>query len=322
MAFGAGAGATALLFNMHASVTGALALTPEELARAVGVPDSFFALRDRVLTDAVKGAFFAVAMSERGAGSRLTQLQTSYRKAAGGWHITGAKAFCSGAGHADGYLIAARAEDDQQKVSQFLVPADAVEVEPTWDSLGMRATVSHDIRIDAVVPEDTLIGGIEGLGVLLAQAMPQWLVASYSAVYVGVARAAVDAAVVQVNERGLHRLPAVRSRIGQADASVAAAAQVVREAARRVDTAPGTPETNRWVWRAKLLAGQTALDVAASMLEACGSSATRRGHPLERLFRDARCGSLQPATSDVCRDWLGLAALGFDPEAQAEVPRW
>ena len=40
---------------------------------------------------------------------------------------------------------------------------------------------------------------------------------------------------------------------------------------------------------------------------------SRRGHPLERLFRDARCGSLQPATSDVCADWLGIAALGGDP---------
>jgi alkylation response protein AidB-like acyl-CoA dehydrogenase len=96
----------------------------------------------------------------------------------------------------------------------------------------------------------------------------------------------------------------------------------VLEAAHRVDDAPGTPETNRWVWRAKLLAGETAMDVSASMLEACGTAATRRGNPLERIFRDARCGSLQPATSDVCADWLGLAALGRDPENDAQVPRW
>lgn len=322
MVLGAGAGATALLFNMHASVTGALALTSEEVARAVGVPESFFAMRDRVLQQAVDGAFFAVAMSERGAGSRLSQLQTTYEKVEGGWRIRGAKSFCSGAGHADGYLVAAHAAGEQQKVSQFLVPADGVRVEPTWDALGMRATVSHDIHLDTVVPADALLGGIEGLGVVLAQAMPQWLVASYAAVYVGVAQAAIDAAVAQANARGLHRLPAVRARIGQADATVAAAMQVVREAARRVDAEPGVAETNRWVWRAKLLAGQTAMDVAASMLEACGSSATRRGHALERLYRDARCGSLQPATSDVCRDWLGTAALGLDPEQQTEVSRW
>ena len=97
---------------------------------------------------------------------------------------------------------------------------------------------------------------------------------------------------------------------------------VVLEAARRVDQAPGTVETNRWVWRAKLVAGETAMDVAASMLEAAGASSSRRGHPLERLYRDARCGSLQPATSDVCADWLGLATLGLDPNRAADNPRW
>ena len=44
-----GNGATALVFNMHASVTGALAGVPDELARSLGVPESFFADRDRVL---------------------------------------------------------------------------------------------------------------------------------------------------------------------------------------------------------------------------------------------------------------------------------
>ena len=150
--------------------------------------------------------------------------------------------------------------------------------------------------------------------------MPHWLVASYAAVYVGVARAAVDAAVEHVNARKLGHLPAVRARIGRADAAVAAARLAVAEAARRVDEEPGDAETNRWVWRAKLLAGTTAAEVAASMLEAAGTSATRRGHPLERLYRDARCGSLHPATSDVCADWLGVAAIGGDPDRTDRRP--
>jgi alkylation response protein AidB-like acyl-CoA dehydrogenase len=141
-------------------------------------------------------------------------------------------------------------------------------------------------------------------------------------VYVGVAQAAIDAAVAHLQARKLTGLPPVRARIGRADAAVAAARLAVVEAARRVDEAPGEPETNRWVWRAKLLAGTTAAEVAASMLEAAGTSATRRGNPLERLYRDARCGSLQPATSDVCADWLGIAALGGDPDLDGGSPRW
>jgi alkylation response protein AidB-like acyl-CoA dehydrogenase len=307
-----GSASTALVYNMHASVTGALALTDDDLARALGVPETFFPARDEVLRGAASGKHYAVAMSERGAGARLSATQTSYEQVGDGWRIRGTKTFCSGAGHADAYLVAARRGE---AISQFLVPAgDGVRVVPTWDSLGMRATCSHDLELDVVVPPPALLGQVEGLALLLAQVMPQWLVASYAAVYVGVAQAAVDAAVAHVNERGLARLPLVRSRLGRADAQVAAAREVVRTMARAVTEAPGEPETNRWVWRAKLLAGDTAMDVAASLLEACGSSAMRKGSALERIYRDARCGALQPATSDVCSDWLGHAALGLDPD--------
>jgi len=319
-----GNGATALVFNMHASVTGALAGIPDEFARSMGVPEDFFASRDRILARAAGGAFYAVAMSERGVGSRLSQLTTRYESTEDGFRIKGSKSFVSGAGHADAYLVAARSAVDDSVVSQFLVPADTpgLTVERTWDSLGMRATASHDLHLDVLVPAETLLGGVEGLALLVAQLMPHWMVASYAAVYVGVAQSCVDEAVAHCRNRGLASLPAVRARIGRADAEVAAAWLVVAEAARRVAEAPGDPETNRWVWRAKYLAGTTAMEVAASMMEAAGTSATRRGHPLERLFRDARCGSLQPATSDVCADWLGTAALGGDPDSDGVAPRW
>jgi alkylation response protein AidB-like acyl-CoA dehydrogenase len=319
-----GNGATALVFNMHASVTGAVSAVDGALASALGVPPEALAARDGLLRAAAAGSWYAVAMSERGVGSRLSQLATRYEPVPDGFRIRGSKTFVSGAGHADGYLVAARSAADQAVVSQFLVPAgtDGVRVERTWDSLGMRATRSDDLHLDVTVPAGALLGGVEGLALVVARLMPHWLVASYAAVYVGVARAAVDAAVAHVGERGLGHLPAVRARIGRADAAVEAARLVVAEAARRVDAAPGEAETNRWVWRAKLLAGTTAATVAASMLEAAGTSASRRGHPLERLFRDARCGSLQPATSDVCADWLGVAALGGDPDHDGVAPRW
>ncbi|MDT5034633.1 MAG: hypothetical protein QOC94_4804 [Actinoplanes sp.] len=318
-----GNGATALIFNMHASVTGALSSVTDELADALGLPAEALATRDAYLTAAARGAWYAVAMSERSAGSRLSQLTTSYERTPTGYRIRGAKTFCSGAGHADAYLIAARSEVDQSQVSQFLVPrGDGLLVQETWDALGMRATGSHDLHIDVEVPAGALLGGVEGLALVVAQLAPHWMVASYAAVYVGVARAAIDAAIEHVNARKLGHLPAIRARIGRADAAVAAAQLTVLEAARRVDENPGDTETNRWVWRAKLVAGTTAAEVAASMLEAAGTSAMRRGHPLERLYRDARAGSLQPATSDVCADWLGVDAIGGDPDTDGSAPRW
>jgi alkylation response protein AidB-like acyl-CoA dehydrogenase len=318
-----GSGATALVFNMHASVTGALAGVTDEMADALGLPGEALAARDSHLRAAAEGRWYAVAMSERGAGSRLSRLTTTYERTAAGFRIKGSKTFCSGAGHADAYLIAARSASDPAQVSQFLVEAgDGLTVEETWDALGMRATGSHDLHVDVEVPPGALLGGMEGLALVVAQIAPHWMVASYAAVYAGVARAAVDAAVEHVGERNLGHLPAVRARIGRADAAAAAAHLAVMEAARRVDEQPGEAETTRWVWRAKLLAGTTAAEVAASMLEAAGTSAMRSGHRLERLYRDARAGSLQPATSDVCADWLGVDALGGDPDTGGSAPRW
>jgi alkylation response protein AidB-like acyl-CoA dehydrogenase len=317
-----GSGATALVFNMHASITGALAGADDDLARALGADDRALARRDEILAAAAGGALYQVAMSEAGAGSRFSAMTTTYEPEPPGWRIRGRKTFCSGAGHADAYLVVARSSDGA-RVSQFLVPAgDGIEVVATWDPLGMRATASNDLVLDVHVEHDALLGGVEGLTPVLAEVLPHWLVSSYAPVYVGVARAAVREAASQLAARGLGSLGAVRSRLGRADAAVEAAWLVALTAARQAEDRPGTRETSAWVHRAKLLAGDTAQEVAASMVEACGTSATRRGNPLERLLRDARCGSLHPATSDVCADWLGAAALGLDPDHDTAVPRW
>jgi len=319
---GRGNGATALILNMHASITGVLGLTPDEVTEELGAPDEYFDRRDEILADAAKGRLYSVAMSERGTGARLSAMSTSYTVEPDGFHIKGSKSFVSGSAAADGFLVAARRAGDREPVvSQFLVPrGEGVTVRETWDSMGMRATGSHDVDFDVLVPTGALLGGVEGLALLATELAPQWMVASYAAVYVGVARAAVDAAVAHAAERNLRNLPNVRSRIGRADAAVSAAYATVLEAARRVDAED--PEAPQWVWRAKLIAGDTAAQVSASMLEAAGASATRRGSPAERLFRDARCGALQPATSDVCADWLGVAALGGDPYRDGTGPRW
>ncbi|GAA4913003.1 alkylation response protein AidB-like acyl-CoA dehydrogenase [Stackebrandtia albiflava] len=316
---GRGNGATGLIFNMHAGVTGALATIPDELAEELGASD-YPAHRDRILAEAAAGALFAVAMSERGSGSRLSRMTSGYRRTDDGFHLTAAKSFVSGAGHADAYLVAARDLSAPETVSQFLVPAgDGVTVDPTWDTMGMRATGSHDVRFDVKLPETALVGGVEGVTLLAAQLAPHWMVASYAAVYIGVARSAVEIAAEQAAERNLAGLAPVRARLGRADAAVSAAYATLLHTAALVDA--GDPEAAAWVWRTKLSAGDTAAAVTASMMEVAGASSIRRGNPLERLFRDARCGALQPATSDVCADWLGVHAMGGDPYAGSE-PRW
>jgi alkylation response protein AidB-like acyl-CoA dehydrogenase len=340
MCLGAGSGSSALLFNMHACVTGALAGVPDDVARALGVPDSFFTARDEVLRRAVAGAMYGVAISERKSGSRLSAIRTTYAQEAGGFRVRGHKSTCSGAGHLDGYLIAARdldaSEGSAPRISYFILPADAIgAVEQTWDPMGMRSTCSNGFTIDSIVETNALIG-IEGIALLLAETMPEWLVASYAAVYVGVARAAFDAAVAyaqstmvtppiqdaEVRDVPLSSSPWVRQRIGRAEAQVAAARLVVEDAARRVVEESGTPETLRAVYRAKLVAGDTAFAVAASLTEACGLGALSRGGSLERILRDARSGAVIPPSSDISANVLGAFALGVDPGVGFGMRPW
>ena len=134
-----GSGSTALIFNMHASVTGALAQLSEEVLSAFGARREFFDERDRLLAEAATGALYAVAMSERGSGSRLSKTTTSYRRTARGFRITGSKTFVSGAEHADAFLVTAREADAvEPNISYFLVPAGpGARVERTWDAMGL-----------------------------------------------------------------------------------------------------------------------------------------------------------------------------------------
>jgi alkylation response protein AidB-like acyl-CoA dehydrogenase len=305
---------------------------PDELVRALCAGDEFFANRDRALAAAAGGALYAVAISEAGPGSRLSHLSTTYRPHGDGFHVQGEKSACSAAGHAAAYLVAARAaratgeggdDDGEPTVSYFLVPAGpGVEPVGSWDPVGMRATASRGLHLDTVVSPDALLG-VEGVAVLLAYATPQWLVASYAAVYAGVARSAVDHARHLLGQRHGARVPAAaRARLGRADADAASAALAVEHAARLVDGAPGEPETNRWLYRAKLLAGDAAMAVTASLTEACGLRSLGRGDPLERLYRDARLGAIMPPASDVCADVLGAEALGLDPRTACDDPPW
>jgi alkylation response protein AidB-like acyl-CoA dehydrogenase len=340
MCLARGSGASALLFNMHASVTGSLAGLPDGVAAELGVPHSFFAARDEILRRAAHGAMYGVAISERGAGSRLSAVQTTYVREGHGFRIRGHKSACSGAGHLDAYLVAARdgeaADDSPSPISYFLVPGDGIgKVEQTWDPLGMRATATNGFDLDTFVEEGALLG-MEGVALLLAYAMPEWLVASYAAVYAGVARAAVDAAVLHVRDTTvlqptttgrservpLASSPWVRQRIGRADAQAEVARLAVEEAGRQVESAPGDPATRRSVYRAKLLAGDAAFDVAASVSEACGLGALARGSTLERLLRDARSGAVMPPGSDIAANVLGADALGVELGATLGERPW
>jgi alkylation response protein AidB-like acyl-CoA dehydrogenase len=112
--------------------------------------------------------------------------------------------------------------------------------------------------------------------------------------------------------------PVVQHQVGEMDVDLAAARALTYEAARLVAEHPGSPEANRAIHRAKFAVGETAPRLASLAIRLCGGTSISRKLPLERLYRDARCGGLMPAKSDDCLSYLGKEALGVDTSKPEE----
>ncbi|MGW4894925.1 acyl-CoA dehydrogenase family protein, partial [Kitasatospora sp. NPDC004240] len=78
-----------------------------------------------------------------------------------GWLLTGRKTYCAGAEALAWMAVTARTDEPVPRVGTFLVrgESEGVEVDPTWDQLGLRASAGHDVLFDAVrVPADLALG--------------------------------------------------------------------------------------------------------------------------------------------------------------------
>jgi acyl-CoA dehydrogenase len=126
--------------------------------------------RSRLLPRIAAGQFYSsIGMSEHGAGSDLAAVQTKAVRADGGWLLSGAKVWTSGAHKAHQVVVLARtsAPDPQHRhagFSQFLVPcqADGVRVEPILLMSG--AHHFNEVSFDQVFVPDTDVLGEIGNG--------------------------------------------------------------------------------------------------------------------------------------------------------------
>lgn len=312
-----GDASTALNFAQHNIPLGALA---EMDARSLKGPAGrdLARRRSRVFEEVVRRRkIIAAATSEPGVGFRPSRVRTTYRASGRGFRLDGEKNFVSMAGHADYYFLAARdalAPAGEPRVSYFLVPARTrgLEVRADWDALGMRATESHSLLLrGCTVGRDALFGGIEGAALHHLVRRPHWAVGAFTPVYLGIADSAVEHAAAHLAPRSAD--PVIRRELGTLAAE--------RDAARAlVFAAADDPRDRAAVYRAKHVACEAAASIASRALALCGGAALRRGHPLERAFRDARSGSVMGANAAACLDVSGRAAFGADLDSIENSP--
>jgi len=326
-----GDSSTALTFNMHNIAVGSLAEAPTNMATGKR-GEKLINFRDWAFNEVVENQkLFASANSEPGVGAHFSKLKSRYRKVDGGYILNGLKSWVSMAGHADYYVTAAIREGssgDMPELSFFVIDADNpnIRIEEIWNTLGMRATCTNMMHMeDVFVPTERLFLGSQGLGMLKLVREPHWTIAGYVGVYLGICGASFDFMVNYLrnkkkpgSEESVIESDWIQHEVGKLAVDLEACRTVVYDAARQVDEHPGKPETNVAVHRSKYMAGELGPELSSQAIRLCGGGTIAKRLPLERFYRDSRCGGLMPATSDECLQYVGKAALGYDMNRLSE----
>lgn len=317
-AIGAASGAAGLGLAMHTHVVGAL-------ADSDGWPPALRQwLEDLVVSE---GALLNSAATEEGSGSpaRGGLPATVAVESDGGYRLTGEKTWTTwlpalraalvtaalrpaGSPDADG---APEGSAQPVDVGTFVVDltAPGVDRRAGFDALGMRGSASGRLRLDDVfVPSDRLValrrpGRPDPRGVAPAA----WFAAAVGAVYLGVGEGARRDVVRWAVDRrpgdgstAVADLPTIAVRLGRIDAALRAARIVLEDAARRWDAAgpADRPALLSDLSLAKLVATNAAVTATDEALRIAGGPGFLAGR-LERAFRDARGGLINPPLDDI-----------------------
>ncbi len=274
--------------------------------------------RERWLPGLADGSVLAAsAWSETGAGAAKRNLSsTGTRLADGRWRLDGAKAFATGAGVADAYLVLVRTAAEAPSVAPggygsdgqtfFLVGADTPGVVPEigFGLAGMRGSATGLVALDnCVVADADRLGPAGGAASVIAGVRESG--ASLGAVSVGIAQGAFDLAVRHAEHHGLLALPTVRHRLVDLATRLEAARAVVDRAGARTSADPGLTTLHSKL-HASVAAEEICLDVARML----GSAGYRDGARIVRLLADARGIAFMGPTNDLCRDLVAASWTG------------
>ncbi|MDE1927585.1 MAG: acyl-CoA/acyl-ACP dehydrogenase [Burkholderiales bacterium] len=315
-------GATALSYNMHVCSTlwagviaDALEMTPAQRADHEANRAVHF---ERI---ARHGKIYSQPFSEGGAAAAgKAPWGTLAHPVDGGYRVTGRKIFASLAGAADYYGVLCtvdRPGATQRDALYLAVPADApgVTVTGDWDPLGMRGTVSRTLVFDDVyVPASERLMP-EGLYWQAALRFPH-MFATLSPTYMGIAQAAYDFTVAYLRAE-VPGMPKVLRRMYPTKQVAVAEMRIRLEQTRALflqnarDAAVDPDKDTRMrLYAAHYTIMENAQALAALAIRTCGGQSLLKSLPLERLYRDSRCGSLMlPWTAELCVDRLGRECL-------------
>jgi alkylation response protein AidB-like acyl-CoA dehydrogenase len=317
-------GATALTYNMHICSTmwtGVLAdgipMTDAQRAEHAKRRELHFA---RVVKD---GAVYAQPFSEGSAAAAgRAPFGTTARKVDGGWLVNGRKIFASLSGAADYYgVLCTEDKGDQHPDARdtlyLAVPAqsEGFSITGDWNPLGMRGTVSRNLLFKDVFVSDDEQLMPRGVYFKGAQTWPAMFF-TLAPTYLGIGNAAYDF-TVQYLRGEVPGEPPVKRRMYPTKQVAVAQMRIQLEQMRAIflraiiEAKPNPSKDERMrLYAAHYTVMEGSNDIARLAIRTCGGQSMMKHLPLERIYRDSRCGSLMlPWTAELVLDRMGRETL-------------
>ncbi|WP_444667862.1 acyl-CoA dehydrogenase family protein [Cereibacter changlensis] len=295
----------------------ALAMACPSVAAFLSIHNMCAGMIDRYGSEALKAEWLprlcamevvaSYCLTEPGAGSDAAALRTKAAREGDGYRISGAKAFISGGGYSDLYLVMARTGGEGPKgISALLVPAGAAGLSfgGLEDKMGWRAQETRQVQFDdCAVPAAHLIGE-EGRGFAYAMAGLDGGRLNIAATALGGAQAAFDATLAYMAERRafgqrLDAFQALQFRLAEMETRLQAARIFLHQAAWKLDQA--APDATKFCAMAKLQVTDTAFEVANQCLQLHGGYGYLADYGIEKIVRDLRVHQILEGTNEIMR---------------------
>jgi acyl-CoA dehydrogenase len=258
----------------------------------------------------------AMALTEPGAGSDAAGVKTTAVRAGGDYVLNGSKCFISNGGIADLTTVFASTDPGAgvRGLSCFLVAGDnpGIGGGKKERKMGVRASVTSEVILsDCRVPAADLLGG-EGKGFKIAMITLDKARVSVACNSVGIARAALEAAVEYAKERVQFGRPiaenqAVQFMLADMDMEIEAGRLLYMKAAwMETQKMPFSSEAAY----AKTFCSDMAMRVTTDVVQVFGGYGYMRDYPVEKYMRDAKINQIWDGTNQIQRIVMARALLG------------
>ena len=245
------------------------------------------------------------ALTEPGSGSDASNMDTTAQRDGDTYVLNGTKQFITNASEAGSILVTAVTDPEAgyDGISTFIVdPADdGFEITTIWDKMGLNASPTCEIQLDAVrLPEDRLLGE-EGDGWKQTRTTLDGGRISIAALSVGLAQGAYEAAHEYSREREQFGQPicgfdAVRDMIVDMHRKTERARLLTHRAASAYDSGA---EVTRESALAKLDASEACREIAEDAVQVLGGYGYTEDFAPQRFYRDAKLMEIGKGTSEI-----------------------